>query len=276
MKWTPEAEAAVKKVPFFVRKRVRARVEQEAMAAGRTGVDLADVQATQARYLKTMDREVKGYQVDACFGASGCPHRTVASESLVDAIEKRLAGADLLGFLRQQVTGGLKYHHEFRISIADCPNACSQPQIKDVGIIGAASPVVTDAPCSACGACLDACREDAVGMSPTGALADIAASRCIHCGACVNACPTGTLSIGRKGYRVLIGGRLGRHPRLARELPGIFDAPTVLLMLDDFLAYYKTHSTRGRRFAHLLSDADIDRFAEKWAAAALVPARTSH
>ncbi len=32
MKWTPEAEKAVKKVPFFVRKRVRARVEKEAAA----------------------------------------------------------------------------------------------------------------------------------------------------------------------------------------------------------------------------------------------------
>ena len=30
MEWTSEAEAALKRVPFFVRKRVRARVEQEA------------------------------------------------------------------------------------------------------------------------------------------------------------------------------------------------------------------------------------------------------
>jgi len=30
MKWTDEAEAAIKKVPFFLRKKVRARVEKEA------------------------------------------------------------------------------------------------------------------------------------------------------------------------------------------------------------------------------------------------------
>jgi len=30
MKWTDEAEAALKKVPFFVRKKVRTRVEKEA------------------------------------------------------------------------------------------------------------------------------------------------------------------------------------------------------------------------------------------------------
>jgi hypothetical protein len=35
MKWTQDAEDAIKKVPFFVRKRVRARVEKEAMTEGK-------------------------------------------------------------------------------------------------------------------------------------------------------------------------------------------------------------------------------------------------
>ncbi len=35
MKWTFEAEAAVKKVPFFVRKKVRSRIEKEAAKAGK-------------------------------------------------------------------------------------------------------------------------------------------------------------------------------------------------------------------------------------------------
>ena len=43
MKWTPEAEAALKQVPFFVRKRVRARVENEARDAGRDRITLSDV-----------------------------------------------------------------------------------------------------------------------------------------------------------------------------------------------------------------------------------------
>jgi hypothetical protein len=43
MKWTSEAEAAVKKVLFFVRKKVRQRVENEAAASGKKIVSLADV-----------------------------------------------------------------------------------------------------------------------------------------------------------------------------------------------------------------------------------------
>jgi dissimilatory sulfite reductase (desulfoviridin) alpha/beta subunit len=264
MKWTDEAQKAIGKVPFFVRKRVRTRVEKEAAEAGKSTVSLSDVNATQARYLNTMSKEVKGYQVDACFGGSGCPHRAATSDDLVEAVERLMGEADLLTFLKSRVPGKLKFHHEFRISIADCPNACSQPQIKDVGILGAASPAITDAACSACGACSDACKESAIHADQTGLVKAIDMQRCVHCGDCIAACPTETLVAATKGYRVLIGGKLGRHPRLACELPGIHDAQTVVRMIADFLDFYKTHSTRGQRFAQLLTDADIDAFARKW------------
>lgn len=264
MKWSQDAEKAVAKVPFFVRRRVRARVEKEAADAGKNSITLADVKATQARYLKKMSAEIKGYQIDACFGASGCPHRVASSDNLMEKIEQVMVEADLLNFLKSRVPGELKFHHEFRISIADCPNACSQPQIKDVGIIGAATPVVTETPCTGCGACGDACKESAVRIDDTGMVAGIDQLRCVHCGACVGVCPTGTLAIGQKGYRMMIGGKLGRHPRLARELPGIYDASTVVAMLHDFVEFYKMRSTRGQRFAQLLSDADIDSLSQKW------------
>lgn len=264
MQWTHEAETAVKRVPLFVRKRVRARVEQDAARAGKTRVTLADVKATQARTLKKMSREVKGYQVEACFGSGGCPHRAASSETLLESIERVMADANLLDFLKSRVSGELKFHHEFRIGIADCPNACAQPQIKDVGILGAVTPTITDQPCSACGACSDACRESAVTLDAGGMITDIAMDRCVHCGACTASCPTGTLNAGKRGYRVMIGGKLGRHPRLARELPGIADAATVVNMIEDFLAFYKTHSTHGQRFAQLLDDDAIDALAAKW------------
>ena len=87
MKWSPEADNSLKKVPFFVRKRVRARVEKEAREAGRRVVSLADVKATQARYLKSMSSEIKGYQLDTCFGPNGCPNRAAISDTLLQKIE---------------------------------------------------------------------------------------------------------------------------------------------------------------------------------------------
>ena len=93
MDWSKEAENAVKKIPFFVRKRVKARVEKDARQAGKKEVSLADVKATQARYLKSMASEVKGYQVETCFGPGGCPNRAVVSDRLIEQIETLLQKA---------------------------------------------------------------------------------------------------------------------------------------------------------------------------------------
>ena len=146
MQWSQEAEQAVKKVPFFVRKKVRSRVEKEAAEAGKKSVSLADVKRTQARFLSKMSQEVKGFQVDTCFAGGGCPNRVLESESLLEKIERLFKEADILAFLKKNVTGDLKFHHDFRVTLAECPNACSQPQIKDIGIIGAATPLLTDRP----------------------------------------------------------------------------------------------------------------------------------
>jgi dissimilatory sulfite reductase (desulfoviridin) alpha/beta subunit len=264
MEWTPEAEAALKRVPFFVRKRVRSRVEKEARDAGKRRVDLADVKATQSRYLSGMQDEIKGYQIDTCFGPSGCANRAVISDALVGRIEAVIKGADLLGFLKSRVTGDLKFHHEFRATLADCPNACSQPQIKDIGIIGAAVPDTTNEACSRCGACIDACGENAIALAESDAPPHMDSGRCINCGECIRVCPTGSIAEGWRGFRVQLGGRLGRHPRLARELPGIFSEDQVVEIVKACLDLYKTRSRHGERFAHIFQDGDFADFSRRF------------
>jgi dissimilatory sulfite reductase (desulfoviridin) alpha/beta subunit len=162
MKWSAEAEELLKKVPFYVRKKVRARVEKEAREAGTPVVSPAEVKATQKRFLAGHQADIQGYRIETCFGPGGCPNRAVAGDQLMARIETHLQKADLLGFLTQSVKSDLKYHHEFRVSLADCPNACSQPQIKDIGIIGAAVPGSGDGDCTYCADCLDDFRYDVV------------------------------------------------------------------------------------------------------------------
>jgi anaerobic sulfite reductase subunit C len=264
MKWMPEAEDAIKKVPFFVRKRVRARVEKEAIAAGRQAISLADVKATQTRYLTSMSSEIKGYQIETCFGPSGCPNRALISDPLIAQIETDVEKEDLLGFLKQSVKGDLKFHHEFRITLADCPNACSQPQIKDIGIIGACAPVITDEPCSMCEACVETCREDAIILDPEKEAPVIDNDLCLQCGKCIPACPAGTLAEGQKGYRVQLGGKLGRHPQLARELPGVYNEEQVRRIVKECIDFYKKHSKNGKRFAQILQIDDFDAIARRY------------
>jgi anaerobic sulfite reductase subunit C len=246
----------LRKVPFFVRKRVRGRVEEEARQTGRTIITIAEVKATQKRYLAGMASEVKGYQLDICFGPSGCPNRIEADDGFVEKIEELIKGADLLSFLKTTVKGELKFHHELRVTLADCPNACSQPQIKDIGIISAQRPKIGAVPCSRCGACLETCQENAIELDhDTGPT--IKARRCIACGQCLRVCPTGTLIEQDKGYRIQLGGKLGRHPQLARELYGIYSQAAVLEIVKTCLDLYKSKSRNGKRFGQVLTQEDI-------------------
>ncbi len=256
MQWTVEAEAAIKKVPFFVRKKVRARVEEEAQEAGKSKVSLSDVRLTQKRYLAKMSDEVKGYQLETCFGPGGCPNRAMDSDALVERVEQILKRADLRKFLEARVKGGLKHHHEFRVTVADCPNACSQPQIKDMGIIGAAEPVMTQEPCTLCQLCVEACAENALSLEGSEEMPSIDYEKCVRCGKCIEVCPTGTMAAGHRGYRVLLAGKLGRHPRLAEELPGIYQEDEVVSILHRCLDYYKERSKHGERFADIYREAE--------------------
>lgn len=253
MKWTDEAEAALSNVPFFVRKKVRVRVEKEAVAENKALVTLAEVKKTQQRFLSGMAAEIKGYQVEACFGRNGCPNRCVSGDSLVARLDNLFQAEDLLAFLKETVEGPLKYHHEFRVAVAECPNACSQPQIRDVSIIAATVPGFSDKPCSSCSACVDKCREKSLILTDGDEGPRLDFQSCVRCGACVTVCPTGTLAAVESGYRVQLGGRLGRHPRLARELPGLFSEDKVLSIVKGCIDFYKKNS-RGERFSHLLDE----------------------
>ncbi len=161
MEWGREAEDMIHRVSFFVRKKVRKRVEEEARRAGRVQVTPEDVRRAQQRYLNRMEEQVRGHRLESCFGAGGCANRTLESERLVERLERVLEEAGLLGFLKREVRGPLRHHHEFRVAVADCPNACSRPQIQGIGLIAARKPRRGDAPCTGCGACVEVCRESA-------------------------------------------------------------------------------------------------------------------
>jgi len=260
MEWTSDAEQVIKKVPFFVRKRVKARVEKEAQESGKTIVSLSEVKATQKKYLSNMSSEIKGFQLDTCFGSSGCPNRAIDNAPLLQKIEKILEKENLLAFLQKRVKGEIKFHHELRITLADCPNACSQPQIKDIGIIGAITPAITDETCTLCEACVDVCRENAVTINTESGLPEIDLNACLDCGQCVDVCPTGTLAQGKKGFRLQLGGKLGRHPVLAHELPGIYTEDEVITIVKNCIAFYKKFSKSGERFAELYHKHDFEAF----------------
>lgn len=52
-------------------------------------------------------------------------------------------------------------------------------------------PTVDASLCVSCGACADACPQDAITVDD---IAVIDASKCVDCGVCVDECPSGAIS----------------------------------------------------------------------------------
>ncbi len=257
MRWEPEAEALLKRVPFFVRRRVQKRVEEFAQARGKDLVTKSILLEAKAALRDKAAEAQEGFSVEACFGSSGCPHAVTSSSALLDRLEDILKAAGLTDFLRKKVGGPLKHHHQFRVALSECPNACAQVHIKDFGLLGRVEPVLTGE-CKLCGSCAEACEEEALRLEDRFPIID--PQRCLGCGACIKVCPTEALSPARKGYRVLVGGKLGRHPQLARELVPWATEEEVLRLLERVLAFYKAHNQKGERLGHLIQKVGWEHF----------------
>ena len=54
------------------------------------------------------------------------------------------------------------------------------------------------------------------------------------------------------GYRVVVGGKLGRHPRLGRELAGVFAPEEALDVLAKALEFMMEHYRYGRNLGTII------------------------
>jgi dissimilatory sulfite reductase (desulfoviridin) alpha/beta subunit len=257
MRWTREAEEEITKVPFFVRRRVRRRVEEEAERHGKKEVHISHVRTCQKKFLEKMDDEISGFRIETCFGSAGCPNRALESDGLAKRVEEILAAGKLREMLVERVEGELKFHHELVVSVSDCPNGCSRPQIADIGIVGASKPSASsEVPCTQCGACIEICQENALSLENEVPLVN--EERCVFCGQCVRVCPTGTLREESRGYRIMGGGRLGRHPRFGTELSGIFSEEEAVQVVQGCVDFYRNHAQGGERLGKILERTGLE------------------
>ncbi len=258
MIWTEEAQKALARVPFFVRGKVRCEIEKEAAEQGSHSILLRHVRDCREKFLSGKSFEPRGFQLETCFGSGGCENRAIESEALVDELERLLVRRNIAGFLKKRLSGPLKMHHEFRICVSECPSACSRPQSVDIGIIGSLCPRISCGSCTGCGVCATSCIENALEPPPGADAPRIDRDKCVMCGKCVSACPSGAMREGRKGWRILVGGKLGRHPQLGRELEGIHSKKEVLAIVERCLDIYLANNIDGERFAAILNRIGYD------------------
>lgn len=192
------------------------------------------------------------YTIKKCFE---CPNRLVELDRLEDALRAVMEKSNFDTRLGARIDRTRPLHHQlFHVAIAGCPNSCSQPQIKDFGIQGQARPAVTGN-CDGCGMCVETCPEGAISLA--GGKAEVDREACLNCGLCARACPGGAMQVERTGYRVLIGGKLGRHPRLATEMLALAGEEETAAALRRCVETFIDRGRPGERFGSLVERIDF-------------------
>ncbi len=195
------------------------------------------------------------YEIVACRGTDPdrCPNGLAFSRGFSDAVTQTIEASGWPAFLQENVTGKIGHHQQFRAGIAACANGCSRPHIVDMGFIAAAYPVVKPELCIACGKCVRACPDQAITPVPGGEGVQIAGGSCLGCGKCMHMCDQSALVPVTTGYRVLVGGNLGRHPRLGRELSGVFSSEEALGVLSEALNFVMENYAHGRNLGTIMA-----------------------
>ena len=286
MKWEQDALDAISKATALLRPMVRRKVEARVTANGGSVVTLADV--TEARRAagpgttgeagvsaEEIERVVAAtpqssvvsqsryYEVKVCGGAFGCPRAIFDVGNLARKIDAALAGSGLDAAVAARVTGPVLRHHRFSVAISGCPNSCSQPQIHDFGVQGRARVGMGQGPCTRCMECVRACGEDAVAVERSVPVIDW--GKCIECGDCALVCPTEALVIEERGFTVLVGGKLGRHPQIARELASFTDESGLMAALAVCVEVFKNEMLPKERMADAVTRLGVERLRRRCA-----------
>ncbi len=192
------------------------------------------------------------YKIKICKRENGCRNAVYNESDIVDDIVSIFDELNFTDFVMNEIQVPMKSHHQFKITIACCPNSCPRPHIVDLGIIAATPVTVTKEPCLNCKSCINTCIEDAIQLDEMNG-PEINQKRCVYCAKCADNCPTGTIKVKDQGYRVFLGGKLGRHPRLASEFPGVFPKQEALVIVKNSIKLFTENYSRTKRFADLFS-----------------------
>ncbi|SDL39328.1 4Fe-4S dicluster domain-containing protein [Maridesulfovibrio ferrireducens] len=197
--------------------------------------------------------------VNICRGIKGgeCRFALFVEESFADRIEKTVIESGWPEFLKSQFGDNISRHKVFSVNAGACPNGCSRPHISDIGLIRACVPVIDNEGCIGCGECVTNCPDDAMQFIDGKVV--ITREKCLDCGFCTRTCPVEVISCSRKGWRVVAGGRLGRHPHLGSELPGIYSSAEVLLIIFRSLKLWMENYETGKRFGQIMDKVGYDK-----------------
>lgn len=182
--------------------------------------------------------------ITSCPGNPECNYGIIDTYAMGGLLDREFFGEDMPVKIKFAVTG--------------CPNACAKPQENDFGIMGVLKPGLDIEACTGCGTCTFMCPEKAIVLEDEKI--KILWDKCNLCGACVGACPSDLISEEWKGYKLFVGGKIGRHPRLANELVDAKSPEETVAIFRKIIDWSKKNTKTGERFGDCLERVGFEKF----------------
>lgn len=194
---------------------------------------------------------VEMYIISSCSDKRDCLRSLDKASGIIEKMEKILEEKNFSEKRASIFSGPIRSHQKFKIAVSSCPNGCTRPYIQDFSLIAYREPIIDQEKCISCGACVSLCREEALSLSADGLKLDL--ERCLGCGDCYRACKFGAIDLGELKWRVLRGGKMGRHPKLARNL-GLMNEQELLEVFSETLDIILENDDDKIRIADLFID----------------------
>lgn len=181
--------------------------------------------------------------VIACPGETTCRYGSIDTRSLANELDRRFFRVDTPYKIKMGVTG--------------CPNNCGKARESDIGVMGSRIPEWDGTDCIHCNLCVKLCAVGAIEERDGEYIRD--SDKCINCSACSTRCPSGSWKVASKGYTVLIGGTLGKRPRLGSVLAkNVVTEADVLELVAKTICYYQENGQPRERLGHLIDRLGLD------------------
>jgi anaerobic sulfite reductase subunit C len=185
--------------------------------------------------------------VIACPGTERCKFANIDTAHLARRIDEKLFGKEM--------------PVKIRIALSGCPNACTSPMLNEIGIIGRVHPLRIEGQCTGCGTCVEYCKENAIIIR--NGISELNEDKCVQCGVCVQSCPFDLLKAEPRHYLILVGGRRGRHPHIARELITVEDEDNVIRVIEKIVDWVYRRAWSGRLLSDQMDDLQFEKFRDE-------------
>jgi anaerobic sulfite reductase subunit C len=180
----------------------------------------------------------------SCPGNSECNFGVIDTYGMGELLDKEFFGEDMPVKIKFAVTG--------------CPNSCAKPQENDLGVMGIRMPAINTDACTGCGTCTFMCPEKAIVLE--NEKIKILWDKCNLCGACVGTCPYDLITEEWTGYKILVGGKIGRHPRLGVELASATSPQEAVAIFRNIINWAKKNTKTGERLGICIDRVGFEKF----------------